>query len=81
MGARALGLPSPRWLHVPVVTGDDGAKLSKQNGAAPVDPTRPLETLSAALRHLGAVPPSVAGIDAWLAEATLRWSINPVLDK
>jgi glutamyl-Q tRNA(Asp) synthetase len=79
--ARALGLPSPRWLHVPVVTGSDGAKLSKQNGAAPLDTSRPIETLSAALRHLGVAPPSVAGIDAWLAEATLRWSVNPVLDK
>jgi glutamyl-Q tRNA(Asp) synthetase len=79
--ARALGHRSPRWLHLPVVTGADGEKLSKQNGAAPVDASRPVEALSAALRHLGVDPPSVREIGPWLAEATLRWSINTVLDK
>jgi glutamyl-Q tRNA(Asp) synthetase len=33
---RALGLPTPRYLHVPVVTNDQGEKLSKQTLAAPV---------------------------------------------
>jgi glutamyl-Q tRNA(Asp) synthetase len=72
--ARALGVPSPRWLHVPVVVGDDGAKLSKQNGATPVDASRPIAALSAALRHLDIEPPARDDLEAWLADATARWA-------
>ncbi len=39
---RALGLPTPRYLHTPLVLGKDGQKLSKQNGAQAVDTRRPL---------------------------------------
>jgi glutamyl-Q tRNA(Asp) synthetase len=72
--ARALATPSPRWLHVPVVTAADGEKLSKQNGATPVDASRPLAVLGDAMRHLGFEPPSDAPPDAWLAEAARRWA-------
>ena len=33
---RLLGVPTPRYLHVPVVRNDDGEKLSKQTGAPAV---------------------------------------------
>jgi glutamyl-Q tRNA(Asp) synthetase len=72
--ARALGVPSPRWLHVPVVAGADGNKLSKQNGAIAIDATRPLRVLDAAMLHLGFEPPAVRDREAWLADATLRWA-------
>jgi glutamyl-Q tRNA(Asp) synthetase len=74
--ARALGVASPRWLHVPVVTGEDGDKLSKQNGATAVDAGRPLPVLGAALRHLGIEPPAAAPLPSWLAEATARWAAS-----
>jgi glutamyl-Q tRNA(Asp) synthetase len=72
--ARALGVPSPKWMHVPVVTGEDGDKLSKQNGATAIEADRPLPVLQAAMRHLGFEPPTVADRKAWLAEATRRWA-------
>lgn len=72
--ARALGVPSPRWLHVPVVVAANGEKLSKQNGATPVDLSRPLAALADAMRHLGVEPPGDARPDAWRAEATRRWA-------
>jgi glutamyl-Q tRNA(Asp) synthetase len=34
---RALGLPTPHYLHTPLVLGINGEKLSKQNGASATD--------------------------------------------
>jgi glutamyl-Q tRNA(Asp) synthetase len=50
---QCLGVPTPRYLHVPVVTNEHGEKLSKQTGATALDSDRPLAALSAAARHLG----------------------------
>jgi glutamyl-Q tRNA(Asp) synthetase len=48
-----LGLPTPRYLHVPVVTDTHGEKLSKQTLAQAIDDDRPLAGLTTAARHLG----------------------------
>ena len=53
---RALGLPQPRYLHLPLVLGGDGRKLSKSEGSLPVDGTDPLPALRAAWRVLGQDP-------------------------
>ena len=69
---RLLGLPTPRYLHVALVLGDDGEKLSKQNGARPFDASRPLT----ALREAGTLLALDVGADdlsGWLAEAVARW--------
>jgi len=50
---RCLGMATPGYLHVPVVTNEHGEKLSKQNGATALDSDNPLEALGAAARHLG----------------------------
>ena len=38
---RALGLPTPRYAHLPLLLDADGRKLSKSDAALPVDRTRP----------------------------------------
>ncbi|NUO75699.1 MAG: tRNA glutamyl-Q(34) synthetase GluQRS [Lysobacter sp.] len=58
---RALGLPTPRYAHLPLVLGRDGRKLSKSDAALPVDPQRPLPALRAAWRALGQAPDALAG--------------------
>ena len=50
---RALGLPTPQYLHTPLVLGANGEKLSKQNGAEALDLSEPLKALNAAARLLG----------------------------
>jgi glutamyl-Q tRNA(Asp) synthetase len=43
----ALGLPTPSYLHTPLVRGENGEKLSKQNGAQALDTSTPSTALSA----------------------------------
>ncbi|HET8875147.1 MAG TPA: tRNA glutamyl-Q(34) synthetase GluQRS [Casimicrobiaceae bacterium] len=54
---RALGVATPRYLHVPVAVDARGAKLSKQTAATPL-PAAPLPALHAAWRFLGQCAPS-----------------------
>lgn len=48
-----LGLPTPRYMHVPVLVNERGEKLSKQSGAAALDISRPLDGLMQAADFLG----------------------------
>lgn len=48
-----LGLPAPRYLHLPLLLDGDGRKLSKSAGAAAVDAAHPLPALRDAWRRLG----------------------------
>jgi glutamyl-Q tRNA(Asp) synthetase len=50
---RALDVAAPRYLHTPLVLADNGEKLSKQNGAEPLDTSDPLRALNGAANVLG----------------------------
>ncbi len=76
-----LGLPTPRYLHIPVSVDRRGHKLSKQTGAAALDDTRPGPALYDALALLGQRPPrELQGAPpALLLEwATARWSVDRI---
>lgn len=71
---QALGAPTPAYLHTPLALGDDGHKLSKQNGAQALDLHDPLAALQAAGRVLGL--PALPGTTAadWQAAAVPAWA-------
>jgi glutamyl-Q tRNA(Asp) synthetase len=52
---RALSYPTPQYLHTPLVLAADGQKLSKQNGAQPLDAHQPALCLRDAAQHLGLI--------------------------
>ncbi len=51
----ALGLPAPRFTHVPLVVGPDGRRLAKRHG----------DTRLSALREAGVRPEMLVGLLAW----------------
>ncbi|HEY4293501.1 tRNA glutamyl-Q(34) synthetase GluQRS [Luteibacter sp.] len=57
---RLLALPTPGYLHLPLVLDAEGRKLSKSTAALPVDAADPLPALRAALDWLGVLAPSTA---------------------
>lgn len=64
-----LNVPTPQYLHTPLVLGSNGEKLSKQNGATALDITHPLQTLNRAASVLGLAP-----CEGSVAEALLAWT-------
>jgi glutamyl-Q tRNA(Asp) synthetase len=53
-----LGYQTPRYMHLPVVSGPGGEKLSKQTGAAPLDLGQAGETAWQVLALLNQAPPA-----------------------
>jgi glutamyl-Q tRNA(Asp) synthetase len=70
---RLLGVTTPAYLHVPLVTNALGEKLSKQTGAAPLDETNVLTTLSAAARCLDLLLPAPDTVDGFWCAAVAAW--------
>ncbi len=70
---RALGLPTPRYLHVPVVETKLGEKLSKQTGAKALDRKHPLAELRLAAQHLGLEAFGATSITQFWSQATASW--------
>ena len=69
---RALGLPTPRYAHLPLIVDEAGQKLSKSLAALPVDADDPLPALHLAwhaLRQNPRVLHGIASVDRLLARA------------
>jgi len=71
---RALGLDSPRYAHLPVVTGPDGAKLAKSRCSLPPQLANPGQILLQALVLLRQRPP--AELAGYKPAEVLKWAIS-----
>lgn len=69
---KALGLPTPIYMHTPLVMGENGEKLSKQNGALALDLQDPLTVLNCAAEVLR-LNPCATSIEDALYEWTQAW--------
>lgn len=78
-----LDLPTPSYLHTPLVMGDNGEKLSKQNGATALDLSKPIDLLRCAGQRLH-IRAQGDSVNAWLSQAVSAWrtySCNAPLSK
>ena len=70
---QALNLPTPSYLHTPLVLGANGEKLSKLNGAQALDTSEPLASLNQAAIVLGLSPSPAKPISAALQDWVSQW--------
>lgn len=70
---RALGLPTPGYLHLPVAVNAEGQKLSKQTHAPPLDDTQATGNLHRAARFLGQSPPET--LQSASPQTFLDWAL------
>jgi glutamyl-Q tRNA(Asp) synthetase len=76
-----LGLPTPRYAHLPVAVDARGEKLAKQTQAVPIDRAAPVTALVAALEFLGQSPPpelARASVTQCWQWATQHWRLEHV---
>jgi glutamyl-Q tRNA(Asp) synthetase len=81
-----LGYATPSYLHMPLVLAADGEKLSKQNGAEPINTREPVAAISSALARLGLQNSQSAANNGSLNEslsetlnrATKAWRARPL---
>ena len=71
---RALGLATPRYMHVGLVVNERGEKLSKQTGARALDRSDVSGELERAARHLGLPHIGAGSAPAFLRSATAAWA-------
>jgi glutamyl-Q tRNA(Asp) synthetase len=75
---RQLGYPTPQYAHIPLVCDHKGEKISKSDGAYPVDATQPLAALHAAWQFLRQRPlkGSIADVNDFWGAAAATWCID-----
>lgn len=76
---QCLGFAQPQYLHIPVLIGDDGQKLSKQNLAPALDDHAACSNLLQALRYLRQhLPREDESVSDILAHAVRHWDVSRI---
>ena len=69
-----LGLPAPRYAHIPTASNQAGQKLSKQGLARPLDASHAQQAIYQALKFLGQNPPQMLLEE--VATTQIDWAIR-----
>ena len=77
-----LDYPTPQYAHVPLVRDRDGVKISKSDGAFPLNPAKPLSALKAAWQFLRQIPmpERVQDPEHFWTHAAKTWCIDLLQD-
>lgn len=75
---QALGLPVPRYAHIPIAIDSKGDKLSKHSRAQPIIRQEPLGTLLQAWHFLGQPPIEPGSITEFWQLAPTLWQMHKV---
>ncbi|MFC3152203.1 tRNA glutamyl-Q(34) synthetase GluQRS [Litoribrevibacter euphylliae] len=70
---QALGYQPPVFGHFPVIVGDNGQKLSKQNFAPAIDDTHALANLKQVFHYLAIPIPETSDLDEFLKFGCEQW--------
>ena len=75
---RQFNYPTPQYAHIPLVRDQKGEKVSKSDGANPIDAAQPLSALKAAWRFLKQRPliEPIASVDDFWSAASKAWRIE-----
>ncbi len=74
---RLLRIPTPRYLHVPVVVNAQGEKLSKQTGASALDLAHPVDELRLAASRLGLqIDQAITTVEDFQSAALPLWQAH-----
>jgi glutamyl-Q tRNA(Asp) synthetase len=79
--ARALGLPEPRYAHIPLLLEPDGSKLSKSRRSVALEGLDMSKSLQGALLVLQMTPPQqlkAATVSDMLGWAVQHWVVSPL---
>jgi glutamyl-Q tRNA(Asp) synthetase len=75
---RCLGLKTPDYAHLPLVTGADGEKLGKRFGSDPVGRLPAAAAIRLALQFLGQNPPDGMELEELWSWAKEHWQIKSI---
>lgn len=75
---KILGLPIPKYLHLPLALDPSGQKLGKQDRARPVEAANPIPALRTALAFLGQRATAGNSVKQILGEAVSAFDIDAI---
>jgi glutamyl-Q tRNA(Asp) synthetase len=70
---QALGFEPPQFGHFPVIVGENGQKLSKQNFAPAIDDSCAINNLQQVFRYLGFSIPDTHNLNEFLESGCEQW--------